>query len=436
LTFSINNRISAQNLYFFTLSVLSFTFLRKYLILLLPFLFVLAFVSLKLRITQNSIILLLLLTVNTFFSGLIDEFYPLNYLVSFCLVILSVLFLFSKPKPDAQQNKAFVTFIRISANVLLIVNLTALINLVYNVVSHIGIIEDSFTGIYGISGLAMHTLSTVNFLYAIYFYFAGSKLKTVVFVSAGLLCFFGLGLLTFLFSILVYTLINSNLKKIITNTVALLTLLFLVGIAINIINPRAASYIKFNIASIIKGADTIDYDREMQLAKGYGFTQTPRKLTFHLGFVKRLFTTPHIILFGTGPGTYNSRTSFLLNGDYSRISFVRENSNIRPRFAVTDVYPLWNSQISYQFNDGTRNEPFSTIVAFLVEYGVIFTTLIALLFYLKVKKLSRLSQHRNFLVLSFIFFVISLAGDNYWEYPEVSWIYITMIKCMEIDTFK
>ena len=143
-----------------------------------------------------------------------------------------------------------------------------------------------------------------------------------------------------------------------------------------------------------------------------------------------------IFIFGTGPGSYNSRTSFLLNGEYSKLISSSKNKGNRPVYAEIDIYPLWNRNITYQYNDGTRNQPFSSALALVVEYGFLQFLLISLLFYKLIVRLKNNSENPFFFKFLIIFLIINLFTENYIEYPEFFLLVILMIKIIETDIQK
>ena len=316
--------------------------------------------------------------------------------------------------------------------VLIIVDLSAFAELITNFANMgTALSADSFKGFYGKSGLSLHTLSLVNFLYAMYFYFRKKSLKTAFFAISGFLCFFGAGLVTFILSIGIYLLIS---KRVFRYVIPIFSLTILLWVSFKIVKPQSFNYYVTNINWFVVSFLDTDYESEMSLSRSSKRTITPRKLTFHLGVYNRLKDNPEIAFVGTGPGMYNSRTSFLLNGDYTKIDILKKMLSIRPHYAEIDVYPLWNSEILYRFNDGTRNEPFSSVMALIMEYGIPISILIFLLYYLKIRKIAFWSAERKFIILSSIFYFLCLIVDNYIEYPEITWVYLTIIKTIEIDS--
>src|SRR5690606_38470357 len=126
----------------------------------------------------------------------------------------------------------------------------------------------------------------------------------------------------------------------------------------------------------------LKYSEELIKAKDARWSEVPRKTVFYHGALNRLIGNPKITILGTSPGTYNSMTAFMLNGDYSGIGFLKENIKNLPKYHIEDVYPLWNEKIyGRMWMDGTRNQPFSSFMSIIIEYGLIIGGLYFAFFY-------------------------------------------------------
>jgi hypothetical protein len=180
----------------------------------------------------------------------------------------------------------------------------------------------------------------------------------------------------------------------------------------------------------------------------------PRKLVLHKNYVQTYTKDVGLLILGSGPGTFNSRTSFLLNGDYSKNSYLSTIFDVStPAMAEKYVYPLWNSKITSQslykygvYNDGTRNQPFSSIISLLSEYGLFTFVLLFILIYnkyeLTLNKLDsakfetenkkQIGIYRNYIKFISIFIVLNLFTDNFLEYPEIIAMYLIMFKLIEL----
>jgi hypothetical protein len=175
----------------------------------------------------------------------------------------------------------------------------------------------------------------------------------------------------------------------------------------------------------------------------------PRKLIVYKNYFNLYASDPILFLIGSGPGTFNSRTSFLLNGEYSKIKWVEKITagSSRPHYASLGAYPLWNPKnMTSNLTNGTRNQPFSSIVSILAEYGFVFFLLLGVFLYnkikgvgdkaalvLKKKQMSVQIDHVKYLKLSSVFLFIGLFTENYIEYPEIILFYILCYKLVEMN---
>src|SRR5690554_7434100 len=150
-----------------------FTFLRGFLILVAPFFLIVLIYLFKLKLTKNLLVSLLLMLVGLGVNLLFYETFFINNIFSILLMYLPILVLLSKP------NRHFFSldlWMSISSIVLIIVNITAFLNFIYVYITGVGILDDGFNGLYGRSGLSMHTFSLINFIYTI-FYFTKANYK-------------------------------------------------------------------------------------------------------------------------------------------------------------------------------------------------------------------------------------------------------------------
>jgi hypothetical protein len=112
----------------------------------------------------------------------------------------------------------------------------------------------------------------------------------------------------------------------------------------------------------------------------------------------------------------------------------------QPYYFKNYAYTLWNAGNTQKelYLDGFRNQPFSSILAFLGEYGLIFTLVFFYLYYRYYRRVANLyrSQERSAdLLVYFRFFKfliillpLLLLIDNYYEYPEIMLLVIVGIK--------
>lgn len=320
----------------------------------------------------------------------------------------------------------------ISTKVLFVVNISAFIDFFYVMIFKIRALDDGFLGLYGASGLNMHTLSIINFIYAIYYFNKKRYWLFTFFIFSGFMCFYGLGLVVFIIafgSTLLMTLNKRYLVYILISPFLIITILILTSV----LNPSVFKYMSNNILDSYSAIETMSYKDEMERVSNYKSVKTPRKLLAFVGAHYRIKSNPEILIYGTSPGTYNSRTSFLLNGEYSKSSIV-EYINSQPEYAKRDIYSLWNKNINYQYNDGTRNQPFSSVLSFVMEYGLIISLLVVVLFKFKYKRIRHLNGNlKLFVRFFFLFLFLNLLSENYLEYPELMVLVIILTKTMEMN---
>ena len=167
--------------------------------------------------------------------------------------------------------------------------------------------------------------------------------------NAGSGAIYGLGLIVFISAVIVY---NLSLKTMIKSAIVSLLLAFLLALSLYYIKPKTFAYNYNNVklaVSYLKG-DIPESE----------VTTIPRKLIVYKNYYELYVKEPVLFIFGSGPGTFNSRASFLLNGDYSSNKLLRRLGNNEPKNAKSGAYPLWNSKITSaeRHTDGTRNQPF------------------------------------------------------------------------------
>ena len=306
--------------------------------------------------------------------------------------------------------------------------------------------DDSFIGFYGTQGLGLHTLSLINFMIAVYYFFTyqSNKKKKInlvlflFFMLSAISCFYGLGLIVFVLTICIY---NLSIKNFITTTIISVLVVLLIVCFFYLFNYKTFVY---NYNNIKKGELFFDKNIDPKFVD-----QIPRKLILYKNYIQVYTKDIGLFLLGSGPGTFNSRTYFLLNGDYSRTKFLESILGVHePKYAAKYVHTLWNSKnYSHKyFTDGTRNEPFSSVISMLAEYGFIVSTLILALTYLNYRslikrikyslsfKLHEPFPYHNYLKFISIFLFLNLFTDNFLEYPEIIIFYLLIYKLIELKT--
>lgn len=421
--------MSKRNVLIFLLSVLIFTFLRILLLPALPIVLIFIGYLFGLKLTKQVLLFLSLSLVIIVIGSLFNEIFFLNLTASILTCFLPAVFLLLEPTKHPFTTSQWFS---VSAKVLTVVNVSAFIDFIYVMISKSRLLDDGFIGFYGTSGLNMHTLCIINFIYAVYYFGVRKIWWALLFMFAGFMCFYGLGLILFIlvFGICLLTTLNKKYLKYILVSPFMALLLALL---ISILNPRVFTYMSNNITNAVSAISSISYEEQLNRIKEFKRVETPRKVLSFVGGYERVLKNPSIIFFGTSPGTYNSRTSFLLNGEYAGSQWTRLVAN-RPVFASEDIYPLWNKKITYRYNDGTRNQPFSSVLSLTMEYGVIISSAFFVLFAITFKKIRRQNEKlKLFAKFFFLYLVFNLLVENYLEYPELMVLVIIIAKTSAID---
>lgn len=410
-------------------SILLFTFLRKYLVIFSPIVLIVIAYLFRVKLTKNILFIILLTFIFSVISFFKNGFFAANFIISLLLFLFPIIVLLSRAK---YQFFELDYWFSLSSKVLLFVNFSAVINFLFVLISGQGLLDDGFNGLYGRSGLSMHTLALVNFIYTSYF-FVHKNFKTgIIFFLSAILCFYGLGTLIFIFTILVVLVLNLN-KRYFKYLIASPVLIVIVFSLLVKIKPTAVRYLNENIDRAVYSFTIHNnkFDDEMDRVDRYLTTKTPRKILAFRSYFEKITESKLNTLFGIGPGTYNSRASFLLNGEYTKNPIFKKITS-EPPLAVKFIYPLWNSKITYQYNDGTRNEPFSSLLSMLTEYGLVITLMLIYLLFKLYQRILKVDNHNKFFIqFVFLFFALNLILENYVEYPEFFLLLILIIKPLE-----
>lgn len=187
-------------------------------------------------------------------------------------------------------------------------------------------------------------------------------------------------------------------------------------LALKITNPRAVEYNTNSITLFFHGLISIINDQTLL------DPATPRKLIAWLSYFSLIHEDPIKIITGVGPGTFNSRAAFILNGDYSSLKFIPTSYSI---IHFQTIMPLWSSEIlSKAYQDGSMNQPFSSVLAILAEYGLLAIAIIAYSLSKLRNKACKSAAENNkekifYINASFIFILLIGVFDNIYEYPEI-----------------
>jgi hypothetical protein len=415
------------------LAVALATFLRAGLVLLYPLLPLLAG-AYGLRVSRftgtlgvAAVVAIVLSIVNE------GRLLTANLLLSLLFIGPVIVILFAEPDvgPAVRFEQHVSTFFRT----------LVVIQVVNNVIGILQFIlvpdDDAFIGLFGRQGQANHGLGLVNGFLFIYAYArwrharsSFNLLATLFFGLSFVMAFFGLALL-----VLVVTLTIFHARWLL-HPVRLLSFLIVVGGLVGMLYATSKKTVDYNVKSVAAAYEAVR-DRDIDIL--------PRKLRLFVNYAAVYPPDSMRLLFGSGPGTFNSRTSFLLNGEYSRSNvFERAVGISRSEVAQRYAHPLWSAFVlAKPFQDGTINQPFSSAIALLSEYGLIFTLLVAYGLWRTVTRvlgrLARLAaagsgaarvQH-DWVKMAAIFFVGMLVGDNLLEFSEVL-VFVIAFKLVEV----
>ena len=165
----------------------------------------------------------------------------------------------------------------------------------------------------------------------------------------------------------------------------------------------------------------------------------PRKLIAFYNYFSSYSKNLPDFLLGSGPGTFNSRSAFMVGSPtYFNVEFIK--SDIQPYYFQNFAYPLWNASNTGPY-DGFMNQPFSSLLVLLGEYGIIFTLLFIAAIrkqYLSVRRLikGKTFVREQMLFFDFykfllLYFLLLLVIDNYMEYPEISGLFLILLRFVE-----
>jgi len=244
-----------------------------------------------------------------------------------------------------------------------------------------------------------------------------------VFLSSAILGFYGAGLIICTLA-LILSFFRFQLKSLLKTVTIGFFSLVMIYLLLLLIKPGTLEYNMVNIKKLVS----------------FDITNGPRKLKSFYNYGISYPTNAKDFLFGSGPGTFNSRTAFMVGSPYyfENIKFIKDDK--QPYYFKNFAYPLWNETNTSQalYLDGFRNQPFSSMLAFLGEYGFIFSVTFLLLYYAyyrKVAVLYKSNRHDSQANVCFRFFKFLiillpflLVIDNYYESPEVMLLILTGIK--------
>ena len=162
----------------------------------------------------------------------------------------------------------------------------------------------------------------------------------------------------------------------------------------------------------------------------------PRKIIVFRNYFNAYTSDLADLLFGSGPGTFNSRSAFMVGSpSYFSVAFIK--SAEQPPYFRDYAYTLWNPSNTGPY-DGFMNQPFTSLLALLGEYGLLVTMTIG---YVALKKFryyvnagrqvvrqAGLSVEYKMFRFCSIFVLLLIIIDNYIEYPEIIALLLIVVK--------
>jgi hypothetical protein len=421
MNLKISLQVNRYSLMFFFLAMVLCTVARISLLLLAPLVVLYLIYELRLSIRIYAIVLFCVLIVS-FLISLFNGFYFSYNLLSFFYILPFILFLFSKPKREYIRTDLFASFFKMLAFWMVINNIAGILQYIYfpN--------DDSFMGVYGRFTVTQNGLSILNFC-LFYYYFRKYQLSkkrnelffSLFFILCAVMGFYGAGTVAFLVAIsLCY--FRLRLTLVIRNAFIFAFVLGAVYYLTGIISPRTLEYNK-NIVRLFMGKKQ---------------DQIPRKILSYRNYWQGYTSDWKDMVFGSGPGTFNSRSAFTIGSPSYFTSASLLKSESKPYYFENFAYTLWNPSNTTQYQEGFMNQPFSSLLAFLGEYGLLFTLLFFYYYYKQYNEVRRYDYYTGRDVVArelhkfiALYLALLLVIDNYAEYPEITILLITIMKVAE-----
>jgi hypothetical protein len=419
---TLKTKFNWNMVFLFLLALLFSTVLRASLLVAYPAVILLVMYLYQFRITKTMVSLLILLMLSWVISFHNGFFWKYN-LVSLYYFLPFFLLLFSRPSTRQVPSNTIELF-------LAFLTVFAILNNLFGIVQYFRHPDDDqFIGIYGRFTVTQNGLSLLNgvlFFYYLQRYIRSKKIlhlsATFFFLFSMVLGFYGAGLIVILMALgLFYA--RFTLKSVIRMALAFILI---------------AGTVYFLMKTI--SARTLEYN--VNIAKGFLKTsreEAPRKVGVFYNYYDLYTARPLSLVFGSGPGTFNSRSAFMVGSpSYFNVNAIK--SEKKPLFFENGAYTLWNPSNINQYT-GFIAQPFTSFLAMLAEYGLIITLFVSWCLWKQYRYIMKLTQSREhiygmllyrrmykFLV---IFLLLLIIIDNYIEYPEVSALLLLLIKFTE-----
>lgn len=414
-------------LLFILLALVTGSVFRISLLALYPVIVFLIITHFRLKLMQQALILLACLTICLLIS-FSNGFYWQYNLLSLYHMVPFLLLLFAVPSYESLEEELLPQFMAVLSVVALLNNIAGFIQYFRNRS------DDAFVGIYSTYSVSLYGLVILNLtLFAYYFsLFAQSKKKWALYKSAffllsGIWGFYGAGLIAFI-GAFILSFLSLRLKPIIKITFISVISLYLVYHFISWLRPEALYYYEVSAKRLV----------------GIDKNERPRKLISFYNYASAYPEHPKDFLFGSGPGTFNSRSAFMAGSPdhFNALPFLK--SDDQPYYFKHYAYTLWNKNNTSQalYQDGFRNQPFSSLLAFLGEYGLLFTVLLFWALADYYKRVIRLAGKKPFsgpvwfFKFLVFFLLLLLCIENYLEYPEVILLMLFSMKLTHIQLLR
>ena len=412
-------RLSVHHAVLYLIALLFCTYFRITLLVIYPLLVVFLFYLFSWKLDRNALYLLGF----TFLFWLLsfrDGIYLKYNLVSLYFYIPFILLLCATPS-EINPERNFLKMLMYP------LTFVAIINNFFGLAQYIRMpSDDSFEGLYGTFTVSQNGLSLINailFFYHLCMYQKNKKtiflVYAIFFIVSSVMGFYGAGLIAFLGAI-VLTYFRIRLKNIIILVFTLVFILAFVYVLMKSVSPLTLDY-NVNIIKRFLDPTAANAPRKIIIFRNY-FT----------GYTKDI---PDL-LFGSGPGTFNSRSAFMVGSpSYFNVDFIK--SAEQPHYFRDYAYTLWNPTNTGPY-DGFMNQPFTSILALLGEYGllitlgIIYVALTRFRQYVNTgkttaKKFGFTVEYKMFR-FCFIFAALLLIIDNYLEYPEILALLLIILK--------
>lgn len=381
--------------------LLLLTPLRALVILITPYFFNLAKYYGSIRRGQLTLWLLILL----FFSSVIGLANDTNCLQNTLLswyIVVPIIIIFTSSINNVSEKK-YGYFISAMTLIVGIIDFMGYFTYAYYRT------EDEFGIPYGHHFNNVHGLSILNAIIFFFYFTKYMRMKQkrdlylmLFFIASFIMCFYGVGLMILLITMVLYFIPKMKLKMVLSFSVIAAMGFTLIWYA----NRQNIEYISTQLSHFETSSD-----------------QAPRKIQFVNTYLERVSKSDPIeLILGFGPGSYNGRIAFLLNEEASN-PFTKILGNTMPKFHEKDVFPYWN-KVSYDnslYRGGTANKPNSSLVSICAEDGFAFAFLFFGYWIIRIKRAYKCADRHylySFLYLAHLFVLLNCISEQWLETSE------------------